>query len=76
MSRTSDRHVRVLDHVRFHGVLIELSKLWAGMPMRGDTHDGPHEWQYIDGWDEAVREYAINLWHCFPIGERQGARWR
>jgi hypothetical protein len=73
--RTSDRHAMLLDHVRFHGVLVELSKIWAGIPMRGDTRSGPHEWAYIDGRDEALRAYAVQLSHGFPT-ERQGARRR
>ena len=76
MSRTSDRRVRVLDHVRFYGVLVELSRLWDGVPMRWDMHDGPHGWQYIDGWDEALREYAMNLSHGFPKDHTGGGQAR
>ena len=69
MSRASDRHAMLLDHVQFYGVLVELSKLWSGTTMRHG------EWEYIDGRDEALRDYAHGLTRCFPT-ERQGARRR
>ena len=70
MSRMSDRHTMLLDHVRFHGVLVELSKLW------GDDVAIVGGMQYIDGRDEALRHYASRLAHCFTLQERQGARRR
>jgi hypothetical protein len=73
--RTSDRHAMLLDHVQFYGVLVELSKLWSGIPMQGNTRYLTHEWKYIDGRDEALRAYAVRLSHGFPT-ERQGARRR
>jgi len=77
MIRTSDRHQMLLDHVAFHGILVELAKLWAGVPMRGDGRYGPTEWAYIDGRDEALRDYAARLAHGQGLShERQGARRR
>lgn len=76
MRRTSDRHAMLLDHARFHGLLVELSKLWIGKPLRGGGQYGRREFQYLVGTDGALHDYAVTLAHCFPLRLRQGAHRR
>lgn len=59
-----------MDHVRFHGTLLELSKLWMGRPLKGKSVYGPGEYGCVADFDHSLREYALNLSHCFPLPRR------
>lgn len=67
--RTSDRYQMLLAPVQFHGMLVELAKLWAGAPMSGSDY-GTGEHLYLDAGNPGLRAYVENLMHCF-----RRARW-